>query len=152
MQPIPASHPPSAAGQPGGFALDVRVDDSTRSRLRARGELDLASAPVLAAALDEQLQSGRRYVHVDLSDVTFCDTTGLAALAGAHHAFLSRQGSVTLIGVSARIRRLLVLTGLDHVLFAIDHGAPTSIGPAPHKPARLRARIPRPVLRVRRSA
>jgi anti-anti-sigma factor len=57
-------------------------DESGRVRLVAEGELDLATAPLLKAALDEQ--SGAQVsVLLDLAGVTFMDSSGLKVLVKA---------------------------------------------------------------------
>jgi anti-sigma B factor antagonist len=81
------------------------------------GELDLASADRLHAKLVEQRRLGRRFVRVDLSDVTFIDATALGVLVDAHHLFLKARGTLVLTGTGPRIQRLLRITGLDAVLF-----------------------------------
>jgi anti-sigma B factor antagonist len=154
MHPFTESHSRSTAGLPGTFETDVVIEDTTRCRLRARGELDLSSAPGLAAALHEQLGRGRRHLRLDLSQVTFCDTTGLAVLVDAHHEFRSRRGSLTLVGIGARMRRLLALTGTDRVLDVDtdDERDASAIAAPADRPSTLRDRIPRPLVRVRRPA
>jgi anti-anti-sigma factor len=151
MHPVPQFHPPSATSLPGAFTVDVLVDDAVRVRLRARGELDMATAPVLAAVLNDQQ---RRHVHLDMSEVRFCDSAGLTALVEAHRDLLSRQGSLTLVGAGPRIQRLLRITGLDAVLFTVaeSQAMPGSVRTTQSRPANLRARLARPAVRIRRPA
>ena len=151
MHPVPPFHRPSEASLPGAFTVDVLIDDAVRVRLRARGELDLATAPVLAAVLNDQR---RRYVHLDMSEVRFCDSAGLTALVEAHRDLLSRQGSLTLVGASPRIQRLLRITGLDAVLFTVaeSQAMPGSVRTTQSRPANLRARLARPAVRIGRPA
>src|SRR3954471_17118755 len=67
-----------------GDALAVHESDTGGVRLlEAFGELDLASAPGLCAALDAARIHRVRRVVVDLTGVDFCDSTGLRALIGA---------------------------------------------------------------------
>ena len=64
--------------------LAVHESDVDGVRLvEAFGELDLASAPALCAALDAARIHRVRRVVVDLTGVAFCDSTGLRALLGA---------------------------------------------------------------------
>jgi anti-anti-sigma factor len=151
MHPVTPFHPPSETSLPGAFTVDVLVDDAVRVRLRARGELDLATARVLAAVLNDQQ---RRYVHLDMSEVRFCDSAGLAALVEAHRDLLSRQGSLTLAGASPRIQRLLRIIGLDAVLFTVadSQAMPGSVRTTRSRPTNLRARLARPAVRIRRPA
>jgi anti-sigma B factor antagonist len=80
--------------------------------LRLAGELDLESAPVLERALEALPASGQ--ATLDLSEVTFIDSSGLHAIvafAGAQNG----NGAVILTGVSAPIARLFEITSIsDH--------------------------------------
>src|SRR5436190_15584610 len=65
-------------------ALAVHESDAEGVRLlEVFGELDLATAPRLCAALDAARIHRVRRVVVDLTGVDFCDSTGLRALIGA---------------------------------------------------------------------
>jgi anti-anti-sigma factor len=58
------------------------------------GEVDMATAPRLAAALDPARYTAQRVV-VNLSEVSFIDSSGLNALV-AHARDLTKKGVVTL--------------------------------------------------------
>src|SRR4051794_38105022 len=64
----------------------IAVHESDRAGVRLLevfGELDLASAPRLCAALDAARIHRVRRLAIDLTGVDFCDSTGLRALIGA---------------------------------------------------------------------
>ena len=50
----------------------------------ATGEVDAASAPLLATQLDQAIACGNGVVHVDLGAVTFMDSSGVNALLTAN--------------------------------------------------------------------
>jgi anti-anti-sigma factor len=52
-----------------------------RPALRVRGELDIATSPQLAAAVDGVLAGGATALVVDLSETTFLDSSGARQLA-----------------------------------------------------------------------
>src|SRR5918999_2784812 len=65
-------------------ALAVHESDVDGVRLvEVFGELDLATAPKLCAALDQARADRVKRLVVDLTGVDFCDSTGLRALIGA---------------------------------------------------------------------
>ena len=99
-----------------GLTLTVTKSDDLRANVRLAGDLDLASARLLIAALEHELDCGRRYLRLDLSGLSFLDSAGVAALVDVHWAFLERRGTVIIIGIRPRARRLLSLTGTDRVL------------------------------------
>jgi anti-anti-sigma factor len=94
--------------------------DETQSTLQVEGELDLATAGLLAATLDDELRQGHRFVRLDLSRLSFMDCAGLRVLTRAHTYFLAARGTVVLTGLRPPITRLLTITGLDMALFVAD--------------------------------
>ena len=60
-----------------------------------KGELDLRTCDRLEQALGERADRGDRLV-LDLSELTFCDSTGLAGLVRLHKRAAAAGGSVVL--------------------------------------------------------
>ena len=110
-----------------GLTLTVTKRDTLRANVRLAGDLDLASARLLSAALEHELDSGRRYLRLDLSGLAFLDTAGVQALVEAHWLFLQRRGTLILLGLRPTARRLIGLTGSDQtLLIAADHAVVTA--------------------------
>jgi anti-sigma B factor antagonist len=87
-------------------------------RLAVRGELDMANAATLAAALERADQEGTTSVVVDMSRLEFIDSTGIAVLVAAHRR-LNEDGTERLRLVrseSVGVRRVMAVTGLDEEL------------------------------------
>lgn len=83
--------------------------------LLVRGEIDAAGAPALRAALAELREVvGGDAVVLDLSEVTFMDSSGLAALVDAS----SGGRRVEVRRPSPIVRRVIEMTGLDGLLLA----------------------------------
>ena len=90
----------------------IEVRDAGRVRVRLRGELDLASAPVLSEAL-RGLRERRELVLLDLDELEFIDMSGLrAVMAGAEEASRDGGGFAVTRG-SPQVRRLMGLVALD---------------------------------------
>ena len=53
---------------------------------------------------------------VDLSSVTFCDSTALGVFVGAHRKVSSCNGSIEFREPPSTLRNLLVVSGLDQIL------------------------------------
>ncbi|WP_307845380.1 STAS domain-containing protein [Planomonospora sp. ID67723] len=81
--------------------------------VRAIGELDLAGTPVLRAHLEHvwELPDGIVLI-VDLSELTFCDSTGLSELVRTRQRARARGIRLVLAGVGANLARTLAITGL----------------------------------------
>jgi anti-anti-sigma factor len=75
---------------------------------RARGEIDLATAPQLGAALRRVDRVG--VADLDLSEVTFCDGSGLHVLDDARRRLGDR---LRVRGASPLVRKLARVVGMD---------------------------------------
>ena len=82
--------------------------------VRLAGELDISTSPDLQDALAELTGSPRR-VTVDLAALEFMDSTGLAALLGAHKRLTEHGGTLELRSPSKMVIGLVQITGLDDV-------------------------------------
>jgi anti-sigma B factor antagonist len=82
------------------------------------GELDLSNAGGLVRQVEVAVRSGRNCIVIDLSAVTYMDSTGLAALIEAHQLTEARRGRLALVAGSESVRRTIEVRGLDR-LFAI---------------------------------
>jgi anti-anti-sigma factor len=78
--------------------------------LRLDGELDLATAPLLKAALVDL--GSERDVHLDLALLTFIDSSGLHVIVAMAQS-LDGNRSVVLVNPSTAVMRCLEITGLD---------------------------------------
>jgi anti-anti-sigma factor len=78
----------------------------------AAGEIDISTVARLRETLFDLAASGRPLV-VDLDQVTFIDSSGLAALVGTAKRAEAHGGSLHVACGRPRIRQLFDLTGLD---------------------------------------
>jgi anti-sigma B factor antagonist len=87
----------------------------------AWGELDIAAAPDMRAALDPAtFPDQRRHLAVNLSRVTFCDSTSVGVLVGTRNKVRGREGEMALLNTPDLLLKQLRITGLDHVLVTRD--------------------------------
>ena len=93
------------------FTVDTRREGGVQVVV-VRGELDMATAPVLRSVLATVRDRFPPRVELDLSGVTFLDAYALAVL---HLAVRSTPGNRRLVlrNPSRAVRRVLHLTGLD---------------------------------------
>ncbi len=95
------------------MTTSVSVHDEA-TVLTVAGEVDLATAPALENAIDAALSGSPAALIIDLLQVTFLASAGMAALVGAHQ----RAGRSTRIAVVAdgpATGRQLKMTNLDQV-------------------------------------
>lgn len=95
------------------LSIDVRRegDDAV---VHLAGELDISTSPDLQDTLAE-LTDAPRHVAVDLSELEFMDSTGLAALLGAHKTLAENGGTLELRHPNKMVVGLVQITGLDDV-------------------------------------
>jgi anti-sigma B factor antagonist len=100
------------------FRASIVVDsDGAESVVRVEGELDLATAGELWAAVERAVGDGGRLVF-DLSRVTFIDSSGLGVLIRAHQ-LLDGHGRLVVRAPLPQARRLFQSAGVDS-MFAVE--------------------------------
>jgi anti-sigma B factor antagonist len=65
--------------------------------LRVSGELDLVTSPALRQRVHDAVAEGRHNLVLDLSDVYFCDSSGVGVLISSRRLLRSCQGDLRLI-------------------------------------------------------
>ncbi|NUP20253.1 MAG: STAS domain-containing protein [Streptomyces sp.] len=65
--------------------------------LQVSGELDLVTSPALRQHVHDAVAEGRHSLVLDLSDVMFCDSSGVGVLIASRRLIRSCQGSLRLI-------------------------------------------------------
>ncbi|MEV4463545.1 STAS domain-containing protein [Micromonospora echinofusca] len=98
------------------FTVTCVDRDGGTTRLRLAGELDLSTAPELNAAIDQLVDAGERRLLVDLTELAFCDSTGIAAFVRGDNRVAADGGWLRLTGATGRVDRVLQVTGLAEVL------------------------------------
>ncbi|MGW6397236.1 STAS domain-containing protein [Streptomyces sp. NPDC055134] len=73
-------------GQQGGWAV-----------VRVSGEMDLATSPALRQQVHDAVADGRHSLVLDLSQVLFCDSSGVGVLIAARRLMRSCRGELRLI-------------------------------------------------------
>jgi len=95
--------------------------------IRAVGEIDLSTVNVLRRELDtagEQVPT----VLLDLSGVTFIDSTGLHLLLDASERSALGGWGFVLLGSSPVVQRLIEVSGVAHLLPVLDPRAEHVLG------------------------
>ena len=80
----------------------------------ARGEIDVATSPMLRSELASVLASQPEDITVDFRDVAFVDSSGLGVLVGALKRLREGGGgTVAVVGAQDAVRKVFEITGLD---------------------------------------
>ncbi|GGJ31939.1 STAS domain-containing protein [Streptomyces brasiliensis] len=75
----------------------IEVERGDWAVLEVSGELDLMTSPVLRQRVHDAVAEGHHSLVVDLSDVFFCDSSGVGVLIAARRLIRSCQGRLRLI-------------------------------------------------------
>jgi anti-sigma B factor antagonist len=101
--------------------FEVRLTpDRDRLLVAPRGELDLATADQMRAALLEQFDNGFAHVVADLRELTFIDSTGIRILWQAHQRSEQDGTRLSLIPGDGHVSRALRITGLLEHMDLLD--------------------------------
>ena len=98
------------------MAYQVR-SEGDRTIVALSGDVDLDTSPKVRAVLLESVRA-KRGVLVDMSDVTYIDSSGVASLVEAYQSARRDSTPFALVAVSDAAMRVLELARLDQV-FAI---------------------------------
>ena len=84
-----------------------------------RGEIDLESSPAARETLLNRIEQAGNVI-VDLSEVSYIDSSGVASLVEALQASKKKGNQFALAAVSEPTRRVLELARLDKVFMLYD--------------------------------
>jgi len=98
--------------------VETRLGADGRAVLHVSGEIDLQFAGELRdAGLSAAADSG---LAMNLSEVSFIDSSGLAALIEINNTIRLRGQALTLVAPSRSVRHILEITGLEPLLAVIE--------------------------------
>lgn len=94
------------------FRLSESPVDERTHVVEPRGEVDVLTAPQLGRRLLSLTDEGKTKLVVDLSLVTFIDSTGIGVLLNALRQLTRREGRLVLVCPSERTLKPFQITGL----------------------------------------
>ncbi len=83
--------------------------------LPLKGEIDLHVSPSVTASLNQMIAKKPERLVVDLSEVTYIDSAGLAALIEAMQKVEGYGGKFLLAGLQETVRSIFEISRLDQV-------------------------------------
>ena len=84
------------------------------------GELNVNTAPDLRRRLMKHLDRNHPKLLLDLTELSFMDTSGLATLIEAHLKAEKNGGMLALFGLAARIAEVFAVTRVTELLHVVD--------------------------------
>ncbi|MER5663451.1 STAS domain-containing protein [Streptomyces mirabilis] len=118
-----------------------RHDTGNRALVTLTGEINLNSVPLVHASLERRSHDGIRATDVDVTAVTFCDSSSLNAFLYALLHTATAGGSLQLHHPSPALERLVALTGSGSLFLTLPdalsgsrpHPWPSPIYQAAHR-------------------
>ena len=105
----------------GHQALDVRSGPDGRHVVHVVGALDLATSDTVEAALRSAFETGAP-VRLDLSQVTFLDSSGMRGVLRAYRLAQERNAVFEVVPGPPAVQRVLHITGVDARLTFVEDG------------------------------
>ena len=89
---------------------------SDRYVITVSGEVDLASSPDLDTAIIAAIDSGSSSLVIDLTDVSFMDSSGLGVIVRGLKRCREADKDLDLVITNERVLKVFGITGLDQVI------------------------------------
>ncbi|MFB4317684.1 STAS domain-containing protein [Actinomadura sp. 21ATH] len=96
------------------LAVEVRAPEGVVVVTLA-GQVDAVTSPGLRDRLASLIAGGARHLVLDLTAISFIDSTGLQVLTALHRVLEPLDGTITLVGVSPHLREVLRITALTRL-------------------------------------
>ena len=93
-----------------------QTSNPDRHLITVSGEVDLASSPQLDDAIISTLDSGAKAVAIDLTDVSFMDSSGLGVIVRGLKRCREAEIDLDLVITNERVLKVFGITGLDQVI------------------------------------
>ncbi len=88
------------------------VRKGTQLRVKLCGEMDHHNAACLRGDLDNMLTDGVKELVLDMSAVTFMDSSGIGVILGRYRKMNERGGRLSICGASKYAQRILRMSGI----------------------------------------
>ncbi len=112
------------------FRLETQIrDNGGLPIIEVAGEIDLYTAPLFKRALTQTIDGGHHNILVDMTQVSYMDSSGFGTPLGVTKRVRPDGGSVNLIGCNEAIHRMLKITRLNTIfgLFDTEEEAVTTL-------------------------
>ena len=97
------------------ITIDVKETEQ-QTKVRIVGEIDAYTARKLRETVFTYTEKENSNIVIDLSEVSYMDSTGLGVFVGLFKSLNANGGTLQLVGLSERLRRLFDITGLADIM------------------------------------
>lgn len=97
------------------FNVELIAAGDETTVVALRGEVDIYSAPQFKETILQSIDAGATHIVVDLTEVSFIDSTALGVLVSGAKRVRPQNGSLDIVCQDENISRIFEITGLDRI-------------------------------------
>jgi anti-sigma B factor antagonist len=101
------------------MALTINANNNTADNIwefKLVGEVDISNAHLFKKQLETALAEKRQNITIDLSELSYIDSTGLGVIIGAYGSIKKDGFCVKVTEPKDNVKKLLNISGLDKIL------------------------------------
>lgn len=99
-----------------GLYVSVRTSQQKAVGISLYGVIEMVTCSVLANILSETINAGYRNMVLDMSEVTYCDCSGIRVILSTCQRLLENGGMLRVSSPSPIVRRIMEAVGLSDLL------------------------------------
>ena len=88
------------------------TEEEPHEVVRLSGDVDMYAAPDTWRVIEDRLGGGSSRFEIDLAEVGYIDSSGLAVLVRTQQALAARNRTLVLTNVGPHVRHVITLAGL----------------------------------------
>ena len=81
------------------------------------GEVDISNAHYFKQQLEDSLAEKKQNIIIDLSELTYIDSTGLGVIIGVYGTIKKEGLTIKVLNPRENVKKLLNISGLDKILY-----------------------------------
>ena len=101
------------------MALSISANNNAKNKVwefTLVGDVDISNAHLFKKQLETALEEKRQNITIDLSALSYIDSTGLGVIIGAYGSIQKDGYSIKLLNPKESVKKLLRISGLDKIL------------------------------------
>ena len=101
------------------MAVTIKAENNAEKSawdIKLSGEIDISNADQVKAKIDSSLAEAKQNILIDLSGLTYIDSTGLGVFIAAHSSLKKEGLGVKVYGATGSVKKLLTVSSLDKIL------------------------------------
>ena len=101
------------------MALTIKANNNEGAGIwefKLSGEVDISNAHLFKKQLEAALAEKKQNITIDLSELSYIDSTGLGVIIGAYGSIKKDGYSIKVTNPKENVKKLINISGLDKIL------------------------------------